>query len=108
MSAAASSTDEVVGLALAAEAIDTMLEGPAEKPIEAKEVASIDAVVLPLNGHLVLNKPYNEDRTFLVHTLTREARPLPLGGDWIIEYDECGYAVVVDVEVSPGAVACVD
>ena len=73
MSAAASSTDEVFGPAFAATAIEAMLEGPAEKPIEAKEVASIDAVVLPLNGHLVLNKPHNEDRTFAVHTLTREA-----------------------------------
>ena len=70
MSAAASSTYEVFGPAFAATAIEAMLEGPAEKPIEAKEVASIDAVVLPLNGHFVLNKPYNEDRTFLVHTLT--------------------------------------
>ena len=107
MSAAASSTDEVVGLALAT---GTVLAEVAsiDAVVGLAEVASIDAVVLPFEGHLVLNKPYNEDRTFLVHTLTREARALPLGGDWIIEYDECGYVAVVDVEVSPGAVACVD
>ena len=60
--------------------------------------ATVDLVVSPHLGCLLLDKPFDDDRCFLVHQHTLERAALPRGGDWAIEYDDSGFAALVDLE----------
>ena len=52
--------------------------------------------LLPHTGHLVLDKPFDQEGVYVVHGLSMERAALPTGGDWFLCYDDQGFACAAD------------
>ena len=43
-----------------------------------------DYALIPHTGHLVLDKPFDQEGMYVVHRLSMERAALPTGGDWFL------------------------